>query len=183
MSHQLLFKKHRAENYSKIFEPMDEHWKEDHQDAMECLDLEQWISDGLLAFNTVKAIYKEIGKMVYAEPPPVDIINCLTEAFQSMFTQWIITAESGDARIASCQKKGYEISRLNDFKQAKATIVAAQKNGITLAVAENPSVMIWRPSADELESLRDGIAKSAKITAAEIKPEIKVKPGGSSLIR
>ncbi len=100
-------------------------WKEDHKDAMQCYDLEEWMESACRVFDDLVAWHIDTKRSIYrAEVDPADAYR---ECF-ACYTRWLaITTDYVPTTIlAECEAQYGTVHGVDEFRkridQAKRTI-------------------------------------------------------------
>jgi hypothetical protein len=94
----------------------DEQWKGDHEDAMKCRDLEEFISIGLGLFNSMKerayAVQDAIARGSLGYDPDI------SQAFIDGYKQWMRPCATVERAIRAFESRGYQVDKADEFRGA-----------------------------------------------------------------
>ena len=87
----------------------------DHREAMQALDCEEFLEKGILAFDWLKQAENTVREAIAR-----DIIKLTEEghkAFESLYYSWLNPCETAEARISTAKKNGYNPENLDRFNE------------------------------------------------------------------
>lgn len=91
-------------------------WKEEHEAAMKCFDMEDWIESGCKVFDDLVAWHRETKRSIYrAEVDPVDAYR---ECF-ACYTRWLAIATDyvPTTDLAECEAQFKTVRGSDEFRK------------------------------------------------------------------
>jgi hypothetical protein len=94
----------------------NEIWREHHQEAMDCLEVECEVEMALHLFNLLKRTVEMVEDAIRRDRFPEDprILQLGADSFQ----QWLTRSEAVEARVRAFESRGFDVRRANDLRSA-----------------------------------------------------------------
>lgn len=103
----------------KIRDYSDESWRIDHQHAMACHDLEDWLDYGLALLASIRKI--EERRRSRASGKKTEIDRKLMEALDRLMEAWYAPSGHLLQQIEAMERQGYVVANASEFRQACTT--------------------------------------------------------------
>ena len=134
-----------------------ETWKADHDLAMQCYDLEEWIARGLTVFGICEGANEEVRHRIYMGRLPADCdILGMCRIFYEV---WVATAASEELIVSRFEKEYPNLARVKEFRTATQKAIRLLENWPPAVINRSPALQyqeLTQEEADELTAIRKG---------------------------
>ena len=164
-----------AQKHVEAFEA----WKIDHDAAMECYDLEEWLVEGLFAFGTVVRTDIAIRRSQYHGLLDSDFLS----GCRKLYELWLRTAESNLPALAKYESLFGVVKHADEFRERITRAQRVIENWTETVQAQAPAMHPWLVSEDDavkLHALVQALPGSPGTLTREPEP---MAAGDASLIR
>jgi hypothetical protein len=107
--------KRRAGQYCRDVEASEDRWKQAHDIAMACMDLQETLSHGIGLYEDFKRLDAAWRKGVASGQLPYD--PKVHQALKDVFRWWLIPCRSIDRRILFFERKGLTVDNAETFRR------------------------------------------------------------------
>lgn len=166
-----------AQKHLEAFEA----WKVDHDAAMECYDLEEWLVEGLFTFEVVVRADSAVRRAIYRgllEPN-----SKFTDCCRELYELWLHTAKSNVPALEKYEAMFGVVKHADEFRERITRAEQVVKNWTGVAQGQAPSMCLWEVSEEEAAKLH-ALVKAMPGSPGTLtrKPQPMVE-GDTSLIR
>lgn len=169
----------RAQKHLDVYEP----WQEDHELAMACRDLEEWLNEGVRVFEMIRYEDRVARIGITGGLFPSEDAAEIERWFRDKYTRWLGIARSGADAVRACRQRFAHVDHADEYEKCVrfAEGVASGRPPATLARAAGARFdELTEEEADELRDLLKAPPGSPGKLAWEPK---KVADGDVSLLR
>lgn len=166
----------RALKYLEVYEG----WKADHDEAMQCYDLEEWLHEGLCVFEIVTGDDQASRTGVY--------FGCLTpeqaeQHARELYGRWLEIARSALPGIDHCEAKFGSVKRADEFRATIEKAESVLRGRAPQKPAMAPGAQYQELDADETAQL-ENLLKAPRGAPGTLTREPKLVPKADpSLLR
>ena len=169
----------RAMRHLDIYEA----WKADHDWAMACRDLEEWLSETVRVFEMIK--YEDLVAriQVMGGLQPASEAAGVEQFFHAAYERWLTIARSGASELQACRRRFAQVDHADEYETCVrfAEAVVAGRPPATFALAAGSR--FDELTEEEAEELR-GILNAPPGSPGKLNWEPKKVPDGdASLLR
>ena len=166
-----------AQKHLEAFEA----WKIDHDAAMECYDLEEWLVEATFAFEVVVRADAAVRRSVYCNHLASD--SELLGLCRRLYELWLRTATSNLSALEKYESMFGVVKHADEFRERIARSNQTIENWSEAPQAQAPAIHIWQVSHDDaakLHALVKALPGSPGTSTREPEP---MAAGDASLIR
>ena len=169
----------RAQKHLEVYEP----WHADHELAMACRDLEEWLNEGVRVFEMIRYEDRVYRVGVFGGLIPATEAPGLESLFHQRYERWLAVARSGAEAVRMAGERFGQVDHANEYKRGLefAEVVVRGRKPAALALAAGSRFdELTEAEAEELRAIMAALPSSpGKLT----RPTKKVPDGDPSLLR
>jgi len=113
-----LKQRHRTEKRLRLFEHEVEEWKRDHDEAMECFDLERTLCLGIFIYDTLIKLDEEVRVGFLKGTAPFD--PQYEKDIEALFEWWLKPCEAVEEKLRKFIARFGSVDRAEEFRKRHA---------------------------------------------------------------
>ena len=106
----------------EAYQATAEQWKKDHEDAMQCYDVQDSVKFGLFILDVLHQLDEEIRLRCFKGNEPKDAYAKLCNEVEELYQRWFRTSEVHLEIVASLVSKGHTVEGAEELRKAFQTV-------------------------------------------------------------
>ena len=99
----------------KLYEKRPESWKARHDEAIPCLDFENWLAHGVFLFERITRMDERHREITYANPDAFS--DELDREIHSLYEVWSRAIPDSLDRLAELESRGFRVDKAEEYRR------------------------------------------------------------------
>ena len=99
----------------KLYEKRSETWKAQHDEAMYCLDFENWLALGVFLFERITRTDERHREITYANPDAYSAE--LDREIRGLYEVWSRAIPASLDRLADLESRGFRVEKVDEYRR------------------------------------------------------------------
>jgi hypothetical protein len=169
----------RAQKHLDVYEP----WQAEHELAMACRDVEEWLNEGVRVFEMIRYEDRVYRIGVTGGLFPTNEAAEVEEVFQERYRQWLTVARSGAATVRACRQRFAHVDHADEYEECMQFAEGVVSGRPPATLARAAGARFDELTEEEADELRD-LLKAPPGSPGKLNWEPKQVPDGdASLLR
>ena len=99
----------------KLYEKRSETWKAQYDEAMYCLDFENWLAHGVFLFERITRMDERHREITYANPDAYSAE--LDREIRGLYEVWSRAIPASLDRLADLESRGFRVEKVDEYRR------------------------------------------------------------------
>jgi hypothetical protein len=99
----------------KLYEKRPESWKTNHDEAIHCLDFENWLAYGVFLFECITRVDERHREAAYANPDSYS--EDFDREIRGLYEAWSKAIPDSLEQLAYLEKKGFLVEKADEYRR------------------------------------------------------------------